>query len=398
MCGCLVRCCGVCLLIRVEFETAFMIVAEIFAWGEMPWSGQLDGDVMKMIQNREKLGRPTDCPEAVYEEIMLKCWRLDLQTRLRGDEIEQLFEDLYGSADMSQLQWPSNTSDVMKARASDGVGAENALAGLEVSSSSIKIQRVLGSGEFGDVSLAVLTMNGRTMTVAVKTLKSGSSLEAMEKFKMEAQLLSSMRHPHIVEVKAVCFGSSPSMIALEFMSGGDLQSFLKGNAESLIGSGTFGFDSLNAIEQIAEAMAYLERKKVVHRDLAARFWLFIACLGFVMMISCRNILVGDAGLSMVKLSDLGMSRTLTSSYYRKTANYRVPAKWMAPESLFDNISTHASDVWSFGVLMWEVMSLGVDPYDDMNAEQAVRAIAGGYRMARPSACSAELFVKRLSFY
>ena len=99
-----------------------------------------------------------------------------------------------------------------------------------------------------------------------------------------------------------------------------------------------------------------------------------------------------SGLNDVKLSDLGMSRTLTSSYYRKTAKYKVPAKWMAPESLFENISTHASDVWSSGVLMWEVTSFGSEPYYAFDAEQAVRAIAGGYRMARPEACSTELFV------
>ena len=130
---------------------------------------------------------------------------------------------------------------------------------------------MLGSGEFGEVSLAVLTMGTRTLTVAVKTLKSGSSAEAIEKFKLEAQLLSNLRHPHIVDVKAVCFVSSPNMIALEFMSGGDLQSYLQGNVSMLKTSGTFGSDALNAMVQICEAMAYLERKKVVHRDLAARF-------------------------------------------------------------------------------------------------------------------------------
>ena len=102
-----------------------------------------------------------------------------------------------------------------------------------------------------------------------------------------------------------------------------------------------------------------------------------------------------SGLSDVKLSDLGMSRTLTSSYYRKTAKYKVPAKWMAPESLFENISTHASDVWSFGVFAWELFSLGEDPYDDMDAEQAIRAIIRGYRMPRPTLCSSELFALRL---
>ena len=111
----------------------------------------------------------------------------------------------------------------------------------------------------------------------------------------------------------------------------------------------------------------------------------------------RNALVGVAGLENVKLSDLGMSRTLSSSYYRKTTSYKVPAKWMAPESLVESISTHASDVWSFGIFAWELFSFGVDPYDDMSAEQAFRAIVRGYRMPRPEMCSTELFVTSMVF-
>ena len=134
------------------------------------------------------------------------------------------------------------------------------------------------------------------------------------------------------------------------------------------------------------------------------------------------MLVGAGGLSVVKLSDVGLSRPLMASeYYRKTTKgkvrvittelygvlnealntfsmastgshlschiiFQVPAKWMAPESLLDKRYTHASDVWSFGVLAWEVMSLGAEPYEDMTAEAAVRAVIQGFRMPRPELC------------
>ena len=103
---------------------------------------------------------------------------------------------------------------------------------------------------------------------------------------------------------------------------------------------------MGALAQVADAMSYLVSRNVVHRDLAA-----------------RNVLVGDSGLDAVKLSDVGLSRPLVEAqYYRKTTKGKVPAKWMALESLLEQRSSHASDVWSFGVLCWEVFSFGEEPY------------------------------------
>ena len=127
------------------------------------------------------------------------------------------------------------------------------------------------------------------------------------------------------------------------MRGGDLHRYLKREVEELKVRPTIKLDLLNALVQIAEAMAYLERKKIVHRDLAARLVPVIdSFVDIIYRFSWRrNVLLGDNGLETVKLSDLGMSRLLSSSYYRKTASYRVPAKWMAPETILESISTHA---------------------------------------------------------
>ena len=139
-------------------------------------------------------------------------------------------------------------------------------------------------------------------------------------------------------------------------------------------------------------MVHLVSRRVIHRDLAA-----------------RNILVGVDGLQTVKLSDVGLSRPLNAAqYYRRSTNGKVPAKWLSVENIADNHYSHASDVWSFGVLCWEVFSLGEDPYPGaaaaatglcvvtcvagMTAEGAVRAVLQGYRMPRPSLCPAELYV------
>jgi serine/threonine protein kinase len=99
------------------------------------------------------------------------------------------------------------------------------------------------------------------------------------------------------------------------------------------------------------------------------------------------VLVGAAGLSVVKLSDVGLSRTLASSdYYRKTSNNLVPVKWMAPESILERMYTSASDVWSFGILCWEVFSLGEVPYPRRTAEEVLLLLKRGERMPKPDLC------------
>ena len=254
----------------------FVYFAELFSWAEMPWSGVLDGDVMRLIQGREKLQRPVDCPNEVYESVMLKCWRLDLRTRAEADEIVSSFEAACSSFDVRELQWPASSNvqrvDLRNSGANDAsTQAFDEMKAIEVPRTCVQMKQVLGSGEFGEVVLGILTINTKVSNVAVKMLKSGSGPEAAEKFKLEAQLLAGLHHPHIVEVKAVCFQSTPNFIALELMPGGDLQSFLVKHSAELKASATVQMDLLNALVQIGEAMAYLERKKVVHRDLAARF-------------------------------------------------------------------------------------------------------------------------------
>jgi serine/threonine protein kinase len=104
------------------------------------------------------------------------------------------------------------------------------------------------------------------------------------------------------------------------------------------------------------------------------------------------VLVGAAGLSVVKLSDVGLSRTLASSdYYRKTSNNPVPVKWMAPESILERLYTSASDVWSFGILCWEVFSLGEPLYPRKAATEILMALKNGYRLPKPTLCRQDLF-------
>eukprot|EP00042_Codosiga_hollandica_P040996 m.361510 g.361510 ORF g.361510 m.361510 type:complete len:370 (+) comp56006_c1_seq1:1-1110(+) len=335
---------------------------------------------------------------------MLDCWRLDTSSRITADEILTRLDACVASSsgDISALNWPAvtqpsaNSSQTAKQTTAptgarmvairDGVVDLNApdhilaFERLEISPTRLVVVRTLGSGQFGQVDLAHLKLLDQTggnkqQAVAVKFLKDQSSDVEASKFLMEARILSSLRHQNIVSVIAVCFRSTPNFFVVEFLAGGDLLSYLRANAATLSEESGSSQLLLLAMTQIASAMAHLEKLRIVHRDLAA-----------------RNVLVSEKGLESVKLSDVGLSRTLIDSpYYRMASRGAVPACWMAPESITERMFTSASDVWAFAVVVWETYSYGAEPYSSMSIEAAVRAVLKGYRMPRPPACSIDLY-------
>ena len=206
------------------------------------------------------------------------------------------------------------------------------------------------------------------------------------KFELEAKLLVAVKHVNIVKVQAVNFDTLPHFIVLELLKG-DLKSYLEDGAVTVTPS-----DMVGCITQIADAMAYLETRRVIHRDLAARCTAYEPHACFCSeRCQCRNVLVGFQGLSVVKLNDLGLSRSLsTSAYYKKTGRELLPVKWMSVEALLDRKYSSASDVWAFGVLCWEVFSRGDEPYSDMTAQDAAMAVLQGHRLERPEACPENL--------
>eukprot|EP00042_Codosiga_hollandica_P025302 m.111619 g.111619 ORF g.111619 m.111619 type:complete len:1373 (-) comp51827_c1_seq4:2114-6232(-) len=379
-----------------------VLLWELFSLMELPWKGVADVDIMRRVQQREKLPLPqADCPEHTYA-IMLDCWRIDPQSRASSaDIVERLSSESQPTT--NELVWPASSADAdlppsSVRSAGSPVGTlgrplvasdltidlnspdrVTAFQALEIPRSKLAFQHLLGSGEFGEVHSAVLagqTASHPNSQVAVKLLKESSSDNERSKFLTEARILSSLHHANIVRVLAVCFSSQPNLIIVELMSGGDFRSYLEEHQSSLIDKdgGTSSL-LLHALTQIASAMALLERHRIVHRDLAA-----------------RNVLVSAQGLDCVKLSDVGLSRTLVdSAYYRMAARGAVPACWMPPESMIDRTFSSASDVWAFGVLVWETYSFGASPYPEMTIESAVRAVIKGYRMPRPPSCPTELY-------
>ncbi|XP_052417407.1 tyrosine-protein kinase Fes/Fps isoform X1 [Carassius gibelio] len=227
----------------------------------------------------------------------------------------------------------------------------------------------IGRGNFGEVFSG--RMHSDNTPVAVKACRENLPAEHKNKFLMEARILKQYDHPNIVKLIGVCTQKQPIYIIMELVQGGDFLSFLRTEGHNLRTKML-----IKMAENVASGMAYLESKKCIHRDLAA-----------------RNCLVGER--SVVKISDFGMSRQEQDGVYSATGGMKqIPVKWTAPEALNYGRYTTESDVWSFGVLLWETFSRGVTPYtipQNLNNQQTRDEVEKGYRMPAPNNCPGEIY-------
>ncbi|GFQ68878.1 proto-oncogene tyrosine-protein kinase ROS [Trichonephila clavata] len=243
----------------------------------------------------------------------------------------------------------------------------------------IMVTKYLGSGAFGEVfeGLAFLTETSMSIKVAIKTLKKGSTEHEKEEFLKEAKLMSNFKHDHILQLVGVCFDSNPNFLLLELMEGGDLLSFLRSNRPTVFENSNLMLDDLIKIcIDVAKGCKYLEDMHFVHRDLAA-----------------RNCLVSsyEREYRIVKIGDFGLARDVyKSDYYRKEGEGLLPVRWMAPESLVYGVFTTQSDVWAFGILLWEVITLGMQPYPARTNMEVLNYVRAGGRLDKPENCPDEL--------
>ncbi|XP_053387747.1 tyrosine-protein kinase Fer-like isoform X1 [Mercenaria mercenaria] len=227
----------------------------------------------------------------------------------------------------------------------------------ELNNDDIALETKIGNGNFGEVFKGVYKRTNEV--VAVKTCKDTLSEEQRKKFLMEGRILKQYDHPNIVKFIGIAAQRQPVMIIMEYVSGGALLSFLRkeGKKQSRLKAAQMCVDA-------ACGMAYLSDKGCIHRDLAA-----------------RNCLVGDS--NVVKISDFGMSRE-EEEYTVSDGMKQIPIKWTAPEALNFGKYTTACDVWSFGILMWEIFSNGQTPYPGWTNAIARESVEQGYRMQAPT--------------
>uniref|UniRef100_A0A8C4NBJ3 non-specific protein-tyrosine kinase n=2 Tax=Eptatretus burgeri TaxID=7764 RepID=A0A8C4NBJ3_EPTBU len=222
----------------------------------------------------------------------------------------------------------------------------------------------LGGGQYGEVYEGV--WKRYNLTVAVKTLKEDTM--AVEEFLKEAAVMKEIKHPNLVQLLGVCTREPPFYIVTEFMPRGNLLDYLRECDRVEVTAVVL----LYMATQISSAMEYLERKNFIHRDLAA-----------------RNCLVGENHL--VKVADFGLSRLMTGDTYTARAGAKFPIKWTAPESLAYNKFSIKSDVWAFGVLLWEIATYGLSPYPGIDLSQVYERLEKGYRMDRPKGCPPRVY-------
>ncbi|XP_048059099.1 protein tyrosine kinase 2aa isoform X1 [Megalobrama amblycephala] len=237
----------------------------------------------------------------------------------------------------------------------------------EIQRDRIELGRCIGEGQFGDVHQGVyISPENPSLSVAIKTCKNCTSDSVREKFLQEALTMRQFDHPHIVKLIGI-ITENPVWIIMELCTLGELRSFLQVRKYNLDLSTLILF-----AYQLSTALAYLESKRFVHRDIAA-----------------RNVLVSST--DCVKLGDFGLSRYMEDSSYYKASKGKLPIKWMAPESINFRRFTSASDVWMFGVCMWEILMFGIKPFQGVKNNDVIGRIENGERLAMPPNCPPTLY-------
>ncbi|XP_034007933.1 fibroblast growth factor receptor 2 isoform X9 [Trematomus bernacchii] len=260
----------------------------------------------------------------------------------------------------------------------------------EFSRDRLTLGKPLGEGCFGQVVMAEALGIDKdkpkdAVTVAVKMLKDDATEKDLSDLVSEMEMMKMIgKHKNIINLLGACTQDGPLYVIVEYASKGNLREYLRSRRPpgmeysydiTRVSDEQLTFkDLVSCTYQVARGMEYLASQKCIHRDLAA-----------------RNVLVTESNI--MKIADFGLARDVHNiDYYKKTTNGRLPVKWMAPEALFDRVYTHQSDVWSFGVLMWEIFTLGGSPYPGIPVEELFKLLKEGHRMDKPGNCTNELYM------
>lgn len=350
--------------------TNIYIVAII---GVVPAAGAVIWCVRKMIAKNKKNKENTEVPAEDDEDKPTA----PQEPPTKYSYIQDAYNKMYAKT-ISELMPTSSAPP----RASAPAAADPD----EFPRDGVRLERVLGEGNFGRVWKATaygLDGSKRATPVAVKTLKEYASNEEKRDLVREMGLMRQLgKHPHVVQFLGCCSKDEPLLLIMELVQRGKLQSFLREHRSRGAyyndpeDDGSLGPRDLAQFAlQVAQGMDYIHKNGIIHRDLAA-----------------RNVLVDEH--SRCKVADFGLSRSIRESetdVYQQKSKGALPVRWMAPECLYLQVFTSKSDVWAFGILLWEIVTLGSTPYPGLSAQEVIHAVRDGRVMAQPAHCRWELY-------
>ncbi|CAG9769267.1 unnamed protein product [Ceutorhynchus assimilis] len=329
------------------------------------------------------------------KKIYLFRKKTDKTDEIRKDPCDGITLREQGSIDMHEWRGPRAFSNRYEPWQRDGIPTQNSNeANLPIDQSGdhwefpryrLKFFNILGEGAFGQVwKCEAMDLEGKDAgptIVAVKTLKENANEKEKSDLISELQVMKMLEpHPNVVKLLGCCTEKEPIFLIMEYITHGKLQSYLRNSRAERYYNNMHGKsktltsrDLTTFCHQVARGMDFLSANGIIHRDLAA-----------------RNILITED--HTCKVADFGFARDVISSHiYERKSEGRLPIRWMAPESLYDNIFSVKSDVWSFGILIWEVVTLGSTPYPGLSAAEVMRKVRDGYRLDKPDHCRREIY-------
>ncbi|KAK3602356.1 hypothetical protein CHS0354_013350 [Potamilus streckersoni] len=311
---------------------------------------------------RESVNFPGDYTLSVCFENKVEHYRIYYRNNQFTIDEEGYFDNLVKLVEHYQNDADGLCTNLLKPlqnkkKEFQGANIQFKSCGWEIKLKDLLMGEVIGEGEFGVVHKGVY----KDMHVAIKSLRDKN--KAAQQFLEEASLMTSLRHPNLVSLIGVVLGDTIRLVT-EYMGKGNLVDYLRSRGRNHVTK----IDQINYATDTCSGMAYLEGKNVVHRDLAA-----------------RNVLVNDQGTA--KVSDFGLAR---HEDYSQESD-KIPIKWTAPEALKEKIFTSKSDMWSFGILLWEIYSFGRVPYPRIPVKDVKMHVERGYRMEAPEACPKDIY-------
>uniref|UniRef100_A0A0N4ZIK1 receptor protein-tyrosine kinase n=1 Tax=Parastrongyloides trichosuri TaxID=131310 RepID=A0A0N4ZIK1_PARTI len=252
----------------------------------------------------------------------------------------------------------------------------------KVNKDDVRYVKFLGSGSFGEVyegeGKNIPMYGNKTISFAIKSLKPGYSEDDRIKFLKEAILMNNFDHRNIVKLLGVCFDNDTNFLLIELMEGGDLLKFLRDSRPADGVPSKLSLKELISIMvDIGRGASYLEMNRHVHRDIAARNCLITSKL---------------PANRIAKIADFGLARDVyNGDYYRVSGDDFLPLRWLAPEAAKDGYFSNKSDLWSFGILLWEILTLGQTPYGKRKNYEVISYVNSGGLPDKPEYCPDEIY-------